>query len=275
MWRKMLRANCRLGPALLTVAAFSISACSLPGANAEADGPQAGQNETAAADAPQRACGLPADFAMPHAENPGAGQVRRRTIGGYTLALSWSPGICARADRGDGPPDAPDAPDAMQCGADAPDFGFVLHGLWPEGTAPRDWPQYCAPAPLIDRATIRRHLCMTPDPQLLQHEWERHGSCMRDSAGDYFDTAAALYQRVHMPDMAGLIARGGDVAAVKSAFVAANPTLPAAAIAVSASRSGWLSEVHICLDTQMQYSACPAWQRGAPDHVAIRVEPRN
>ncbi|MCC7394808.1 MAG: ribonuclease T [Sphingomonadaceae bacterium] len=261
----MLRDSRHIRSALLALAALHIGACSLPGARAQEEG----QRETAVGDAPQRACGLPADFAMPHAENPSAGQVRRRTIGGYTLALSWSPGVCARANRGDG-----DAPDAMQCGADAPSFGFVLHGLWPEGTAPRDWPQYCAPAPVIDRATIRRHLCMTPDPQLLQHEWERHGACMRDNAADYFDTAAALYQRVHMPDMTRLIADGGDVAGLKRAFVTANPQLPTAAIAVSASRNGWLSEVQICLDTQMQYSPCPAWKRGAPDHVAIRVEPR-
>ncbi|MEQ1687676.1 MAG: ribonuclease T2 [Sphingopyxis sp.] len=208
-------------------------------------------------------CHIPVDFPDPRVELPRPEQVRRTPVTRYTLALSWSPGFCASHGR--------EGDNAMQCDGAAGRFGFILHGLWPE-TSGRDWPQYCAPTRAIARATLRAHLCMTPSPQLMAHEWARHGSCMAATPEAYFDEAARQYDRVHRPDMAAL-ASGGRLRAldVRRAFVAANPGLPMNAVVVRAGAGGWLDEVRLCLDRNFAYADCPAGESGAPDGVRLRV----
>lgn len=233
------------------------------------------QTSSSRADVPSSSngatCTVPADYAMPHPVPPPAGQVRRTRITRYTLALSWSPGHCARDNRTDADDDS--GAD-MQCSGAAGSFGFILHGLWPE-TDGRDWPQYCAPTRVIARQTLDQHLCMTPSPQLMQHEWAKHGSCMARTPEAYFDRASSLYSRVAMPDMRSMAARrdltAGDV---RAAFAAANPGLARAAVRVMTTRSGWINEVHLCLDQRFRYTPCPAWQSGAPDDIRVRIEPQ-
>lgn len=213
-----------------------------------------------------QSCVAPTDFVMPRVERANPDQVRRTAVTRYTLSLSWSPTFCAA--HGD------DADNAMQCGSELARFGFVLHGLWPE-TDGRDWPQYCAPTRAIARDTLRVHLCMTPSPQLLQHEWARHGSCMAATPEAYFDEAERQYGRVHFPDMTALSANEALTAGdVRRAFVAANPGLERSMITVSAGRGGWLDEVRLCLDRRFAWAACPAGERGASDGARIRVTAR-
>lgn len=211
-----------------------------------------------------QSCQAPTDFAMPRVERANLDQVRRTAVTRYTLALSWSPGFCAQ--RGD------DADNSMQCSGAPGQFGFILHGLWPE-TDGRDWPQYCAPTRAISRETLRAHLCMTPSPQLLQHEWARHGSCMAATPEAYFDEAERQYGRVRLPDMAALSSKprlnAGDV---RSAFISANLGLSRSMIAVRAGRGGWLEEVHLCLDRRFAWAACPVRDRGAGDGARLRVQ---
>ncbi|MEQ1724579.1 MAG: ribonuclease T2 [Sphingopyxis sp.] len=211
-------------------------------------------------------CVAPTDFAMPRVERPRPDQVRRTPVTRYTLALSWSPGFCVtHGSEGD---------NAMQCGGEAGRFGFVLHGLWPE-TSGRDWPQYCAPTQRIARATLSAHLCMTPSPQLLQHEWARHGSCMAATPEAYFAVAAREYDRVHRPDMAALMQMPSLSALdVRRAFAHANPGLPMNAVAVRAGAGGWLDEVRLCLDRNFAWAACPVGDRGMSDGARVRVTPQ-
>ena len=212
-----------------------------------------------------RSCQPPSDFAMPRLERVEPDAVRRTPVTRYTLALSWSPGFCAR--EGD------DAANALQCNGTSGRFGFVLHGLWPE-TNGRDWPQYCAPVRRIARQTLRQHLCMTPSPQLLQHEWTRHGSCMAASPEAYFAAAAQAYGRVTFPDMAMVgSSRNATVGDLRRAFVAANPGLSADMMAVQLRGGGWLDEVRLCLGRERRYQPCPMGERGANDTARIRIEP--
>lgn len=249
------------------IATLALGALALVAACSDFGGGAAAQEDasTAAPGNAALACGIARDYPLPRAETPSPDAVRRTPVTRYTLSLSWSPGFCARDGGG------PD--NAMQCASDdAARFGFVLHGLWPE-TDGRDWPQYCAPTRTIARATLDRHLCMTPSPQLLQHEWARHGSCMAATPEAYFGAASRLFAAVAMPDMAALSARPGlTVGDLKSALVAANPALPRDAVAVR-TRAGWLEEVHLCLDRRQNYARCPVWQRAAPDGARLRIEP--
>ena len=110
--------------------------------------------------------GVPVDAGAPIER----GQRRVAPIAGYTLALSWSPQYCYRARAGGF------AGEAFQCDG-TNRFGFVLHGLWPEGVGGVQ-PQYCRPVPAISATIARRHLCAMPSLRLMRHEAAKHGSCM-------------------------------------------------------------------------------------------------
>jgi ribonuclease T2 len=210
-------------------------------------------------------CKIPAQLPRPRLEQPGPGEPRRfLPIGGYTLALSWSPQYCATA-RG--------ADSAFQCSGRNGKFGFILHGLWPEGTA-KDWPQYCRAADLLPRQVIRQNLCMTPSAQLLQHEWARHGSCMTTRPELYFNLARVFYEGVRYPNMTALARRKQLTAGQFAAeFARANKGLRPDMIRVQITRGNALAEVHLCMDRAMEFARCPTRQRGASPATRLRIQP--
>ena len=200
---------------------------------------------------------------VPHAELPSAEQpVRRVPTTGYTLALSWAPEYC-HAHRG---------ADDAECGSRAA-AGFTLHGLWPDGDGPNRWPQYCHPVAILSHAQMADALAATPSPQLLQHEWAKHGSCTGDDPVRYFAEEGRLYRGVAMPDMAAL-ARRRDVTAgdVQAAFARANPNLRPGMVRVNANRRGWLEEVWLCLGLDKRPRPCAASQGGAAPGAPLRVQ---
>lgn len=211
-------------------------------------------------------CRVPERITLPRLERYNPAERRTTPITRYTLALSWSPSFCEDGregfERG-----------SIQCDATRGSFGFILHGLWPEG-ATRQWPQYCAPVGRVPPNVLRRHMCITPSPELLQHEWARHGRCMSRTPADYFAVAEREYRRVRFPDMRDV--RLVNVGDLKAAFVRANPGLTRDMLAVETNRADRsLREVRICMDRSFGWAHCPAWQRGAPDSVALRiVQPR-
>lgn len=208
-------------------------------------------------------CVVPRALPVPKADLPDRNDPQRRMpVTGYTLALSWSPQFCATND----------APrHAMQCDGQIGQFGFVLHGLWPDGTNGK-WPQYCAPAPLLPRGVIAENLCMTPSVQLLQHMWAKHGTCMARDGDAYLDRARALFQAIRFPRLSALSGRRGVRASdVTGAFARANPALPMNAMRVQASPGGMLEEVWICLDRQFKPQRCPAGKRGLASSSRLRI----
>ncbi|WNO53071.1 ribonuclease T2 [Stakelama saccharophila] len=207
-------------------------------------------------------CAVPETLARPHAEGPTPDQPRRvLPIGGYTLAITWAPQFC----RGDDPASA-----AFQCGA-GNSFGFTLHGLWPDGEG-KTWPQYCRSAALLPEATIRRNICATPSPQLLQHEYAKHGTCMGISPTRYFETSTSLYGRLRYPDMQALSRQKGLTAGrLASAVAAANPGMRANMMRITTTADGWLNEIWFCLDRKRHYRACPAHQGGVSRGTPIKI----
>jgi ribonuclease T2 len=204
----------------------------------------------------QTACTLPPAVEAPPAPRVRADEVVRNVpVAYYVLALSWSPEYCRtrKASRYD----------TIQCRDNR--FGWVLHGLWPNGAGPRH-PANCAAPTQLPTATLRRHLCTTPSPSLLQHEWVQHGSCAFKTPDEYFSRAAALYASVKRPSPA----RAKTAGDVRTAFNAANPGFPRNGIFVG-TESGRLEEVRVCYDLKFQPRACP--QRGAPDTFALTVTP--
>src|SRR5882757_8756247 len=78
----------------------------------------------------------------------------------YLLALSWAPNYCA------GHPS--DHSSECRIGGHT---AFVLHGLWPQASR-----------------------------GLIQHEWQKHGTCTGLAAQDYFAKVEQVYKNVHVPE---------------------------------------------------------------------------
>ena len=217
------------------------------------------------ATAQANACHIPMTIERPHPDLPSASQpVRRLPIGSYTLAISWSPEYCRTGSRDRG------ARSGIQCGG-GNDFGFVLHGLWPDGVG-KEWPQYCQATPILPTALIRRHLCSTPSPQLMQHEWSKHGTCMSGISPEaYFARSTAMFGRLRFPDMDALSRQPLTVADFRRRVAAANG-IAASAIRVTTKKAGWLDELWLCTDKRFRYVACDAEQGGgAPAGQRLRI----
>jgi ribonuclease T2 len=199
--------------------------------------------------AKKQACEIPADLPRPMLEGRPIDQPRRLLpVGGYTLALTWSPERCA------GRMTSP--MDKLRCDGATSRFGFTLHGLWPDGEGGQ-WPQYCTPTRLVPDAVIRQHLCSIPSPQLIQHEWEKHGTCMAKTPADYFAKSDALFGKLRFPDMAELSGKSITARAFQQAFAEANEGMRANQLRLKVTRDGWLEEVMICLDKRFARTSCP------------------
>jgi len=169
----------------------------------------------------------------------------------YVLVLSWSPTHCSgRAGRG--------RDDDMQCRSGRP-FGFVLHGLWPQYE--RGYPQACeSDEPReVSSSNMDRALKVAPSENLVQHEWEKHGTCAGLAQDDYFSTAIAAYSSVAVPSTYKLPAEPIETTPddVREAFLAANNSLSEDDVSATCSRNE-LAEVWVCLDKSLKPRACSA-----------------
>jgi ribonuclease T2 len=211
--------------------------------------------------AQENACRIPSKLVLPTVRKPNNDQSRTAAVTGYTLALSWSPQYC----RG--------RPDDGQCDPGLGRFGFILHGLWPEG-AGRNYPQWCAsvPAP-IPADVARAQFCTQPSTRLMAHEWAKHGTCATLNPADYFAASRKLFAGVRFPDMMALSRRQIDVGGFKRLMSAANPRIMPSAISVSTDRDGdWLREVYVCLTRAMRPEPCPRGRSpGAPDGTPLKI----
>lgn len=219
-----------------------------------------------AANGPQ--CVLPGLTPTPTKPYGASEREPRRTLRStvFTLAVSWAPQYCATGEGMGGTFDS-----TFDCDTKANRFGFVLHGLWPDGDG-KTWPQYCKPAKLLRPATIRANLCLTPSADLLQHEWAKHGTCAWRTPERYFADARAAFEKLRLPDMAPMIGREGLTNSdFIDAFVAVNPAIPRDAIRIAANRDGWFQEVRICLNARRRYMACP--ERADQPNRSLRVRP--
>src|SRR5258707_2828226 len=186
---------------------------------------------------------------------PSAAQDRRQGEPGqfdyYLLVLSWSPSFCAGSAERDPARSARNP----QCGPRP--FAFVVHGLWPQYE--QGFPEFCqVPAPRLNRNIVSEMLALMPAPNLIFHEWDRHGTCSGLSPNAYFETIRKARAVVKIPE--AYIALNAPLTVtpdeVEEAFVKANPGLPRDGIAVTCD-SRRLGEVRICLGRDLRFRACP------------------
>jgi len=172
----------------------------------------------------------------------------------YLLSLSWSPSYCLVHPG-----------DSHQCQGRG--FGFVLHGLWPQFNA-GGYPQDCESNVGVDRDAEALGRTLYPSPSLMEHEWQRHGSCSGLAPADYFRTADRALALVHIP--ARFEAPRSDQRLgpqqILAAFQGANPALPPHSLTLACSHDE-LSEVRVCLTQSLQLRPCG---RGMADTCPLR-----
>lgn len=164
----------------------------------------------------------------------------------YVMALSWSPTWCTlEGDRRGSP----------QCEADA-DFGWVLHGLWPQYET--GWPAYC---PTNSRNPSRRDTRAEADlfgsSGSAWHQWNKHGRCSGLRADDYYDLSREAYSRVERPAIFRKLDKTVKLpaAVIEEAFLEANPQLSADQVTITC-KKGYIQEVRVCLTRNLEPRDC-------------------
>jgi len=170
----------------------------------------------------------------------------------YLLALSWAPNYCA------GHPS--DHSSECRIGGHKT---FVLHGLWPQaGSGPP--PMSCTRASPVASATVDHMLNFMPSRGLIQHEWEKHGTCSGVSAQNYFGQAEQAFTHVQVPQQYSSLnhEQQFNVADVEKSFAEANHA-PLQAFRVSC-HAGELVSLEVCVDKNLQYRSCTESVRECP-----------
>ncbi len=176
----------------------------------------------------------------------------------YLLSLSWSPEYCA--DHGAARQDT-------QCAAPR-SYGFVVHGLWPQYE--RGFPESCPNAATLEEHTINDMLDVMPSPDLVRHEWQKHGTCSGMRPAQYFALVRQVFNEIHIPPLYVKLQAPKEVtvADLKRHFLAANPDVDLKSIAVLC-KGKYLQEVRICLDRSLEPRACGADVRDRCNDTAI------
>ncbi|SHJ48203.1 ribonuclease T2 [Palleronia salina] len=177
---------------------------------------------------------------------PATAQDRAGAFDYYVLALSWSPSWCALEGDDRGSP---------QCAADA-DFGWVLHGLWPQYD--RGYPEYCNTAQADpSRAQTAAMADIMGAPGAAWYQWKKHGRCAGLAPRDYFDRARQAFDAVQKPAVFRRLDTPVRLPArvVEEAFLKDNPGLFPDALTVTC-RDRRIQEVRICLTRDLEPRRC-------------------
>ncbi len=162
----------------------------------------------------------------------------------YVLALSWSPNWCALEG---------DARDAEQCDED---FGWIVHGLWPQYET--GWPSYCPTAARPpSRSVTGAQADLFGAGGAAWYQWKKHGVCSGLAAEDYYRLAREAWARVNRPEVLRKLDRTVKLpaAVVEDAFLEANPGWSADTVTITC-RDGHIQEARICLTRDLEARAC-------------------
>ncbi|MGJ8625072.1 MAG: ribonuclease T2 family protein [Yoonia sp.] len=164
----------------------------------------------------------------------------------YVLALSWSPTWCALEGDSRGSP---------QCDDDK-DFGWVLHGLWPQYE--NGYPADCRHSfrnPSRGDTTDMADLFGSSGS--AWHQWNKHGSCTGLSPDDFYALAREAYGRITRPAILRDLDRSVTLPAslIEEAFMRDNEGLDPNEITITC-RSNRIQEARICLTRDLELRTC-------------------
>ena len=159
----------------------------------------------------------------------------------YLLNLSWSPEFCHSHAN---------APECAQHRA------FTLHGLWPQNTS-GPYPQNCSTAP--GPQDPDQYSDIYPDPGLLEHEWQTHGTCSGLSPDAFFTLARQAVHSVVIPSELTSLTHQISMppSEILTLFGKSNPTFPTASLALSCGNN-YLTAVEVCMSKTLQPISCGA-----------------
>ncbi|SMX43291.1 ribonuclease T2 family protein [Octadecabacter ascidiaceicola] len=164
----------------------------------------------------------------------------------YVLSLSWSPTWCALEG---------DSRNSPQCDDDK-DFGWVLHGLWPQYE--NGWPANCRHSYRNpSRADTSAMADIMGTSGLAWHQWNKHGSCSGLSPGDYYALARLAYENVTRPAVFRRLEDPVTLPAslIEEAFMRENEGLDPDEITITC-RSQRIQEARICLTRDLELRQC-------------------
>lgn len=205
-------------------------------------------------------CRIPQSVAVPKVAS--AEKPRRLPVTGYMLSASWSPEFCKGREM--------EARHRMQCSGRNGRFGFVAHGLWPDGRGA--WPQYCSTQRTVSAAEARKNMCMMPSARLIASQWTKHGSCMSQRPETYFKITRILWDSIVWPETDRLSREDGLTAGMlRDAFIQTNPAWPREAIGIDINQRGWLQELRLCYSKKFMPTACDGRRFGPRDNTKIKI----
>lgn len=157
----------------------------------------------------------------------------------YVLSLSWSPEFCRSHPK--------EKSNETQCRERRQ---FIVHGLWPE--CQTEGPEHCKKGGAADPIDEEKIHAFMPSDYLIQHEWDKHGTCSGLDRSAYFNLIGELYGKLKLPRLSG----APKPVKIESLFMAKNPGLDSDEIYLSCTERGpkssgkTLDEVRICFDRE-------------------------
>jgi ribonuclease T2 len=165
----------------------------------------------------------------------------------YLLSLSWSPAFCLSS------------PGAAECNGPRR-YGFIVHGLWPQYE--KGWPEHCDVHVSVPDDVVQSIADLMPARGLVYHEWSAHGTCSGLEPAAFFALVRRARTGISIPQELSSPTQAVEQppATIVSAFLRANPRLPAQSVVVTCTGQGSprLREVHVCLDRDLAPRACSA-----------------
>lgn len=164
----------------------------------------------------------------------------------YVLSLSWSPNWCATQG---------DARASDQCDA-RHDFGWTLHGLWPQFH--RGWPSFCrTPHAPPSRSVTADMADIMGSAGLAWYQWKKHGTCSGLTAPDYFALSRRAYDSVVRPQVLRSLDKPVKLPAsvIEEAFLKVNPELEPQMLTITC-KDGYIHEARLCLSRTLDPVPC-------------------
>lgn len=153
-----------------------------------------------------------------------------------------------------------------------PQTGLVVHGLWPQNNDDT-WPQFCSNR--SHETDLHGSLDLTPDLHLLQHEWDKHGTCTGLSGAEYFAAEHVARAQVTVPQalLTATPNRTFTPLFLLNMFYLVNPALPPGSLSLSC-REDTFTAIEACFDKKLQPAACVGLHGCQATAISIRLSPQ-